>query len=298
MVSVRLGVDIGGTKTEAVIVDDSGQVLHRHVRPSGWGAQAVLANVTGAVDEVCAEAGIVPGEADSVGVGIPGSVLDGVVTHALNLGISRWDLAHELAGTWGVRPFVDNDVNAAAVGAWVTAGAGRDSIAFLNLGTGLAAGIILDGKLWQGARGTVGEIGMISFYPAVPADADGLPGGIETCASGSGISWQAGGEPAESVLARADVDADAALIRDRLFEAVATAVRVLILTVDVEEVLIGGGLTRMGPGLIEGARRVIRGWERDSEFMSSVDLTSRMRMLDPETPLAAIGAAMRGAGRG
>ncbi len=298
MVDVRLGVDIGGTKTDAVIVDDAGRVLHRHVRPSGSGEEAVLANVTGAVGEVCAEAGIEPRLAESIGVGVPGSVLAGVVTHAQNLDITRLDLAHELAATWGVLPTVDNDVNAAAVGAWVTAGAGRDSIALLNLGTGLAAGVILDGRLWRGARGTVGEIGMISFDPDGPEGPDGLRGGLETCASGSGIAWQAAGESALSVLARADVDADAALIRDRMFEAVATAVRVLILTLDVEEVLIGGGLTRMGPGLIEGARRVMRDWERSSEFMASVDLTARTRMLDPDVPLAAIGAAMRGAGRG
>lgn len=295
---MRLGIDVGGTKTDAVIVDDAGQVRHRHVRPSGWGEEAVIANVVGAVGVVCAEAGIRPGEADSIGVGIPGSVLDGVVTYALNLGITRLDLANQLAATWGVRPVIDNDVNAAAVGAWVTSGAGRDSIALLNLGTGLAAGIILEGRLWRGARGTVGEIGMISFDPAGPEGPDGLRGGIETCASGSGIAWQAGGESALSVLARADVDADAALIRDRMFEAVATAVRILILTLDVEEVLLGGGLTRMGPGLIEGARGVMRGWESSSDFMSSVDLPGRTRMLDPDAPLAAIGAAMRGAGRG
>ena len=295
---MRLGVDIGGTKTDAVIVDDAGQVLHRHVRPSGSGVEAVLASVTGAVAHVSEMAGIEPRHADSIGVGAPGSVVDGVVTHAQNLDIARLDLAHELAKAWGVRPTVDNDVNAAAVGAWVTAGGGRDSIALLNLGTGLAAGVILDGRLWRGARGSVGEIGMISFDPAGPDGPDGLPGGLETCASGSGIAWQAGGESAESVLARADVDPDAALIRDRLFEAVATAVRVLILTLDVEEVLVAGGLTRMGPGLMAGARRVMREWERQSAFMLSVDLTARTRMLDPDVPLAAIGAAMRGAGRG
>ncbi len=295
---MRLGVDIGGTKTDAVLVDDAGRVLHRHVRPTGFGPEEVLANVSGAVNEVCASAGIELSHADSIGVGVPGSVVDGMVTHAQNLGITRLDLAQELATRWGVRPTVDNDVNAAAVGAWVTAGAGRTSIALLNLGTGLTAGVVLDGKLWRGARGTVGEIGMISFDPAGPEGPDGIPGGLETCASGSGISWQAGGESAASVLARADVDADAALIRERLFEAVATAVRVLVLTLDVEEVLIGGGLTRMGPGLIEGARHVMRGWELRSEFMASVDLTARTRVLDPDEPIAAIGAAMRGAARG
>lgn len=295
---MRLGVDIGGTKIDVVITDDAGHVLHRHVRPTGFGPEAVLANVRGAVGEVCSAAGIVPDDADSIGVGVPGSVLDGVVTYAQNLGVTRLDLAGELTAAWGVRPTVDNDVNAAAVGAWVTSGARRDSIAFLNLGTGLAAGIILEGKLWQGARGTVGEIGMISFDPAGPEGPDGIPGGIETCASGSGIAWQAGGESASSVLARADVDADAATIRERMFQAVAAAVRILVLTVDVEEVLLGGGLTRMGPDLIEGTRRVMRDWERRSAFIASVDLTARTRMLDPGVPLAAIGAAMRGAGRG
>ncbi|MCB2411717.1 ROK family protein [Demequina sp. TTPB684] len=295
---MRLGVDIGGTKTDAVVVDDDGRVLHRHVCLSGSGAAAVLANVTDAVDQVCAQAGISPNALESIGVGAPGSVVDGVVTYAQNLDIARLDLAQELEKAWGVRPTVDNDVNAAAVGAWVTAGGGKDSIALLNLGTGLAAGVILDGRLWRGARGSVGEIGMISFDPAGPEGPDGLRGGLETCASGSGIAWQAGGEPAESVLARADNDADAAQIRDRFFEAVATAVRVLILTFDVEEVLVGGGLTRMGPTLMEGARRVMRDWERRSDFMRSLDLTARTRVLDPDVPLAAIGAAMRGAGRG
>lgn len=295
---MRVGVDIGGTKTDAVVVDEAGRVLHRHVRPTGFGPETVLANVTGAVDEVCASGGIEPSDADSIGVGVPGTVLDGVVTYAQNVGIARLDLAQELAARWGVSPTVDNDVNAAAVGAWVTAGAGRDSIALLNLGTGLAAGIILDGKLWRGARGTVGEIGMISFDPSGPEGPDGLRGGLETCASGSGIAWQSGGESAASVLARADDDADAAAIRERLFAAVATAVRVLILTLDVEEVLVGGGLTRMGPSLMEGVRGVMRDWERRSDFMSSLDLTARTRMLDPDEPIAAIGAAMRGAGRG
>jgi len=167
-------VDIGGTKIDAVIVDDAGHVLHRHVRPTGSGPEAVLANVRGAVGKVCSAAGIEPSHAESIGVGVPGSVVDGVV----NLGVTRLDLARELTAAWGVRPTVDNDVNAAAVGAWVTAGATHDSIAFLNLGTGLAAGIILDGRLWQGARGTVGEIGMISFDPVGPEGPDGIPGGL------------------------------------------------------------------------------------------------------------------------
>lgn len=294
----HLGIDIGGTKTDAVLVDETGSVLFRHVRPSGHGPDAVVAEAVAAVAQVCAEAGIDPASAESIGVGVPGSVLDGVVSHAQNLGITRVDLAGELAHAWAVRPVVDNDVNAAAVGAWVSTGSAKRSVAFLNLGTGLAAGLILDGTVWRGARGSAGEIGHIAVDPHGPLGPDGLPGGLETYASGSGIALQAGGAPAADVLSQAHEDPLAAQIRDGLFFGVASAVRVLILTLDVEEVLLGGGLTRMGDDLLDGTRRVIRGWERNSPFLASVDLTARMRVLDPETPVAAIGAAMRGAGRG
>ncbi len=295
---MRLGIDIGGTKTDAVLVDDAGVVSHRLTRPTPKGPDAVLDAVARVAEDLCAEAGLTPATVASIGLGVPGSVLDGVVSHAQNLGIDRLDMAGALRERWGVTPVVDNDVNAAAVGAWIASGSSERSIALLNLGTGLAAGIILDGRLWRGSRGTAGEIGMLSMDLNGPEGPDGLRGGLETCASGSGISWQAGGEPAASVMARAATDADAAAIQDRMFHAVATAVRVLVLTLDVEEVLIGGGLTRMGPQLIEGARRVMREWERGSRFMSSVDLTARTTMMDPEVPIAAIGAAMRGAGRG
>ncbi|WNM23955.1 ROK family protein [Demequina capsici] len=295
---MHLGIDIGGTKTDAVLVSPDGVVLHRHVVPSGKGNGEVVTQAVLAAATVCDAAGISPGDAASVGVGIPGSVLDGVVSHAQNLGITRLDLASSLAEAWGVRPVVDNDVNAGAVGAWVAAGGEARSIAFLNLGTGLAAGLILDGKVWRGARGAAGEIGHISVDPHGPLGPDSLPGGLETYASGSGVALQSGGAPAVQVLAAADTDAGSARIREGLFFGVATAVRLLVLTLDVEEVLLGGGLTRMGEPLLDGTRRVIRGWERNSRFLASVDLTARMSVLDPETPVAAIGAAMRGAGRG
>ncbi len=296
--SLHLGIDIGGTKSDAVLVDADGRVLHRHVLPSGQGDDEVVAQAVAAVGLVCADAGISVADAASVGVGIPGSVLDGVVSHAQNLGIARLDLAGALANVWGVRPVVDNDVNAGAVGAWVAADGGLRSIAYLNLGTGLAAGLVLDGKVWRGARGAAGEIGHVSVDPHGPLGPDSLPGGLETYASGSGIALQSGGAPAADVLAAADADPAADAIREGLFYGVASAVRLLVLTLDVEEVLLGGGLTRMGEPLLDGTRRVIRGWERTSRFLASVDLTARMSVLDPETPVAAIGAAMRGAGRG
>jgi predicted NBD/HSP70 family sugar kinase len=213
----------------------------------------------------------------------------------VNLGVERLELAEELSSAWGQRPVVENDVNAAAVGAWVLAGDGDRSVAYLNLGTGLAAGIIIGGKLWRGARGAAGEIGHVSVDPAGPTGPDGLPGGLEAYAGGVGIALAAGdGRSAAEILA--DPTAEAA--RRALFFGVASAIRVLVLTVDVEEVILGGGLTRMGPALREGIHAQLEQWSGASTFLRSVDLGNRFRVLDTDQPVAAIGAAMVGAGRG
>jgi len=289
---VRLGVDIGGTKTDVVAVHE-GDIVARHRAASGQGAEAVVASTLAAVAAVMNEASIGWSEVESVGVGVPGSVVDGIVSYALNLGIDRVDLAGELERAWGRRPVVDNDVNAAALGAWALRKGGA-SLAYLNLGTGLASGIILDGKLWRGARGAAGEIGHISIDPTGPVDADGLPGALETYASGGGLvrQWGVDGAVARDVLAAAEAgDPRAQAIRDRLFFGLASAVRVLVLTLDVENVVVGGGLTGHGDRLVEGATRVMSGWAAASSFLASLDLAGRMSLLDPEIPVAALGAA-------
>lgn len=293
---MRLGVDIGGTKTDVVAVD-GGVIVARHRAASGQGAEAVVASTLAAVDALMKDAAIGWPDIESVGVGIPGSVVDGVVSYALNLGIDRVDLAGELERAWGMRPVVDNDVNAAALGAWALR-KGGSSLAYLNLGTGLASGLILDGKLWRGARGAAGEIGHISIDPAGPVDADGLPGAIEVYASGGGLvrQWGVAGAAARDVLDAADAgDPRAQAIRDRLFFGLASAVRVLVLTLDVESIVVGGGLAGQGNRLIEGATKVIDEWAASSSFLASLDLAGRMSLLDSKIPVAALGAATLGA---
>lgn len=295
---LRVGVDIGGTKTEAVLVDATGSVLATLRLPTGHGADEVVASAVAAIEGVIGESSGVA----SIGVGIPGTVDTGagLVSHAINLGVDRLELGPTLARRFGMPVRVENDVNAAALGAFhLLQQPATASIGYVNLGTGLAAGLVLRGELWRGARGAAGEIGHVLVDPAGPIDLDGQHGGLEVVASGSGIARQWGSSEPNAVTAALDAaaagDERALEIRRRLFDGVAAAVRVLVLTVDVDRVVIGGGLVALGPRLMDGVYSVIAGWEAQSPFIGSLELASRITVIEPGQPVAALGAAHLGA---
>jgi glucokinase len=297
---VRVGVDIGGTKTDAVALDGAGSVAFALRLPTGHGDEAVLETATDAVLRLAEQVGIAASSFESIGIGIPGAVdaEHGVVTHARNLGVAELDLGGLLSRNLGTPVRVENDVNAAALGAFHFLGLPpTSSMAYLNLGTGLAAGIVLGGNLWRGSRGAAGEIGHVLIDPAGPLDQDGQPGALEMMASGSGIAAQwAGDGSVHGMLAAAEAgDPDATAIRRGLFAGVAAAVRILVLTVDVDLVVIGGGISTMGDALLAPVQAVIATWESTSPFITSLQLGERIRILPPDSQAAARGAAWLGA---
>src|SRR5690606_27342425 len=142
----------------------------------------------------------------------------GRVLHAVNLGVDALDLAARASAELGVPVAVENDVKAAALGAASLMGPeAAASMAYLNLGTGVAAGIVTDGRLWRGARGTAGEVGHISVDPAGRACTCGQRGCIETLAGGGALAraWgRPGAFPVRDIFDAADEgDADAVLLR-------------------------------------------------------------------------------------
>jgi glucokinase len=294
---MRVGVDIGGTNTDAVVLDDAGAIVHSLRRPTGWGSDAVLGTATTVVRQLADAAGIAPSEFTSIGIGIPGAVdaERGTVTHARNLGVQLLELGTLLEANFGSAVRVENDVNAAALGAFHQVGlAETSSLAYLNLGTGLAAGLVLGGRLWRGSRGAAGEIGHILIDPAGPPDGDGQPGALEVLASGSGIASQRPGSVTDMLAAAAAGDENAIAIRQRMFDGVASAVRILVLTVDVDVVVIGGGISNMGDELLAAIRDTVSGWEATSPFITSLGLSERVRILPSNSSTAAIGAAWLG----
>ena len=299
---MKVGLDIGGTKTDAVAVGTDGTIVSRVRLATGWGPDAVTETVLDAVRALAIDAGIDVGAIRSVGIGIPGQVEPGTarVVHAVNLGVDELDLAAAVEPTLGVPVRVENDVKAAAFGAYALHG-GSGSMGYLNLGTGIAAGIVADGELWRGARGTAGEVGHISVDPNGPLCRCGQHGCIEAFAGGGAIAerWgRPGVLPVRDVFDAAEQgDSLARELRGGLARGVAAAVRVLVLTADVDTVVLGGGVTALGDRLMADVAAELAESAEASPFMRSLQLDQRVELLPAGSPAAALGAALVGAAR-
>jgi len=164
----RGGIDLGGTKIEAIVVDDANTVLGQAKRttPTDGGPAGVVGELAAAIEEAAAAAGTDPGALAGVGVGSPGEVDAGAGTVGRAGNLPDWDgvypLAQELSKRLGgVRVALGNDVRV-AVEAERELGAGRTHRSFLGVwwGTGVGGALVLDGKLWLG-RGSAGELGHV-----------------------------------------------------------------------------------------------------------------------------------------
>ncbi|QAY73250.1 ROK family protein [Agromyces protaetiae] len=301
---MKLGIDIGGTKTAAVAIGADGELSDQVKMPTGFGADEVLATAFRTVERMSEIAGVEASEFVSIGIGIPGAVdaSTGRVAHAVNLGLKGLDLGPRLEDRLGVSVRVENDVKAAALGAHhllgVADGVRADSMAYVNFGTGLAAGIVQHGELLRGAYGVAGEIGHIPVDPAGIVCGCGQRGCLETFASGLAIArtWPTEHPlPARDLFDRAAAgEPHAVEVRERFLTGVATAVRLLVLTVDVDIVVIGGGLSALGDELLEGTRRILESWAAESAFLASIDLAQRVKVIPVGFPAAAVGAALVG----
>jgi glucokinase len=159
------GIDLGGTKIQAAIVDEVQNVLGsaRRATPTEGGPADVAGEMATALRDAAKAAEIDPASLVGVGVGSPGTIEDGKVTSARNL--PGWEGTFDLAGTLeaalGAHVAVGNDVQV-ATDAEFRLGAGRLYSSLLGVfwGTGVGGGLILDGKPWVG-RGGAGEIGHV-----------------------------------------------------------------------------------------------------------------------------------------
>jgi glucokinase len=299
-----VGLDVGGTKVHGVILDASGAVRHEVRSATVRGVDGVVGGVVDVVHHLVDQAGVAVEDLAGIGLGLPGVVdpRDGTVEHAVNLGIvDRVSLGSLIGSRLGARVEVqvENDLNMAALGAAHVADEPIADLAFLALGTGVAAGLLLDGRLRRGATGAAGEIGHLTLIVGGLACKCGQAGCIEQYASGSAVdaAWpgpHARPAPLELFDAAAAGDARAIEARDQFAWAVASAVRILVLTCDVQHVVIGGGVAGVGQPLLDAVRRVLVDEAQASPFLASMGIAERVSLVPAGVPVGAVGAALAG----
>jgi glucokinase len=192
-----LAVDIGGTKLAAGLVTAAGEVLASASAPSLAGTSEGLFEVL--LDVI----GQVRGDEDLAvcGVGCGGPMTAGGETVSpLNIVLWRdFPLRSRLAEATGLPTFVDNDAKALALGeGWMGAAAGERNFLAMVVSTGVGGGIVLDGRLLDGAAGNAGHIGHVCVEPEGRFCVCGARGCLEAEASGTGIAAWTGGPAAEA----------------------------------------------------------------------------------------------------
>ncbi len=174
MEKLAVGIDLGGTKVEAALINREGKIIGslKGATHAELGPDKIIENLKGMVGELLASANLRWDRIEGVGIGVPGTAEPGTgkVLFAPNLNWKDVPLSEILAGAWKKPVHVNNDANMAALGeSWMGAGKGISHLVLFTLGTGVGGGILLNGKLYQGAWGAAGEFGHI------PIKTEGVP---------------------------------------------------------------------------------------------------------------------------
>jgi glucokinase len=266
-----LAIDIGGTKVAAAMVGDDGRVGAKCTEATQGANNIEMAEqLRGVVRHVCKDSALEPAGLAGVGVAVPGSVdrASGTAVGAVNLGFRRLPIAAVVGQITPAPVAVENDTNAGALGEkWFGAGRSVDHFAYVAVGTGVGGGLVLGGRLYSGARGAAGEVGHCIVDPSGLQCRCGSIGCLEGMASGVGLPRLAVkvlGEQAARALggghlpdplavygAAAQGDEGARRVVAEAGRLLAVAVVNLFRLLDVERVIIGGGVAAAGQPFLE-----------------------------------------------
>ncbi len=279
-----VGIDLGGTKIAAVLVDADMRILDRvavATKPEE-GSDAVIGRMVGTLCELTAKRGYDASDVRAIGIGCPGPLDQsaGMVLDAPNLMWRNVAVAGPMAHATGRPVFLENDANVAALAEnRMGAGRGARHMMYVTVSTGIGSGLILDGKLHVGATGAAGELGHVTMVADGPLCGCGNRGCLESLASGTAIARRAreiasrpGGEGILEA-ARGDIsaidtrvvasaaasgDAAAEAIMRASFEYLGIAVANVVNLLNLDMVVIGGGVASVGDVMFDTVRRVVR----------------------------------------
>ena len=274
---VVIGVDLGGTKIFGAVADLGGNIIDEvDIQRHGTSGEESFARLAELIDTLLASPKLAGRRVRGIGVGAPGITRheEGIVTWAYTLNWCNYPLKARLADRYHLPIIVDNDVNLAALGElWFGAGQNIQSMVLIAIGTGIGAGIIIDGALHRGSQEASGEIGsMIPGREFLGQPYDEF-GALERIASGTGIA-----ERAQQLLeSQQGRSAPGPLLAEDVFEAarhgqpwaqqtinetvdyLAVAIANVSVLLNPELIVLGGGVTRSADLLVEPILRRING---------------------------------------
>jgi glucokinase len=258
-----IGVDVGGTKILAGVVDRDGEVARREERATPTSSQDdFLAELDSLVE------GLLGDDVDGVGFGLPSTIDQraGRAVSSVHIPLAEIDFRARMAERFGLPVAIDNDGNAAAIAEWkLGAGRGASHIVALTLGTGIGGGLILDGRPYRGSIGAAAELGHIVLdYGGVPCGgACSGHGHFEALAAGSTADEVAvrrfgPGADGRRLVEEARAGNEQALtdlaeIGRRLGAGIASFVNVF----NPELVILGGGFAQAGDLLFDPVRQTL-----------------------------------------
>src|SRR6266542_3497901 len=269
--SLAMGIDIGGTKVAAVLLDALGTIVARdRGRVAPESNDAALASILAVTDRLLEAHPEARSHLTGIGAGAPGGIdwRKGILLGATNLAWHNLPLGDELSRRYGVPALVDNDVNVAAwgercFGGWAQGGQPIQNLVFITVGTGIGSGLIESGRIVRGKR-AAGEIGHIPVLEHGPQCRCGMVGCLEAAAAGPafGAAGRAlaerGGSPHLLALAKGDAtrvtaehvvkaaiegDPESQKLVDREGYYLALAAMIASRMLDPEVIVIGGGLS-------------------------------------------------------
>ena len=251
---MRFGLDLGGTKMEAVLLDDTGEIVWRERRPTPTeDYEAIIETIAALV----AQAAIETAQEMTVGIGMPGSLSPktGLVRNSNTQCLNGQAIKQDLESAMAHEVRLANDANCFALSeATDGAGAGAQSVFGVIIGTGCGGGLVFDGKLQNGANGIGGEWG---HNPLAAPTADELPGPPCYCGrhgcnevwiSGSGFARDHEAIAGEKLTAEQIIASDSAAAKasfERLCDRIARALGAVINVVDPDVIVLGGGLSNV-----------------------------------------------------
>lgn len=271
------GVDLGGTTVKLAYFDETGTILHKWEIPTvtADNGSHILPDIANAIHGYLKENNIEKSSLIGIGIGVPGPVRpDGTVNRCINLGWGVFNIEKTLSDLTGLPVKAGNDASVAALGeCWKGGGAGCRNMIFATLGTGVGGGIVVNGQVIHGVHGAGGEIGhLVLNRDETETCGCGKKGCVEQYCSATGIV-----RIAKQFLSKSDApstlramenltckdvfdagkagDALALEVLEQVYAYLGEFLANICNVIDPEYVVLGGGVSKAGQMLIDGAER-------------------------------------------